>query len=358
MKKKVLSVLLAGCIAAGMAAGCGAKDEADGYRFEVVIKSFQSTYWQAALQGVGEAEAELGVTVNASGPISESDTADQVMMLNSAIEREPDGIILAASDRDAVLDSLKEAYDRGIPVVCFDTGVPDAPEGSVYATIVTDNEYAGGIAAEKMYEAIRDYIAGTAEKVRIGVINQDVASANITGRGMGFINRMKALCEADGKRVAVIGNAFYAGQVENNINEASADVILEVAVPFQTTVELSAAEASVIMKKKDTIAVFGSNQVTAEGVLAADKELKVLAGDPEDGIVGVGVDSGSALKKAVRDGTLIGAVTQAPVDQGRIAVETLYKICEGGSVSDVTTDCYWYDAGNMDEEDIARNLYD
>src|SRR5699024_12517164 len=51
-----------------------------------------------------------------------------------------DGIALAANDQSAVLDSLQDALDAGIPVVCFDTGVPDAPEGSVIATIATDNE--------------------------------------------------------------------------------------------------------------------------------------------------------------------------------------------------------------------------
>lgn len=360
MKREILAVLFGGCMAAAFVVGCGKKEgvTGEGYHFEVVIKSFQSTYWQAALQGIGEAEETLGVIVNANGPNSESDIADQVIMLNDAISREPDGIILAATDQTAVLDALQEAYDRDIPVVCFDTGVPNAPEGAVYATIVTDNEYVGSIAAENMYETIRDYIADAAESVRIGVVNQDVTSANITGRGMGFINKMKELCEADGKRVAVIGNQFYSVQVQENNDQALADVLIEVRVPIQTTVELSAAEASNIMKKEDTIAIFGSNQVTAEGVLAANKSLKVLAAAPEDGIVGVGVDAGTALKNAVRDGTLIGAVTQAPADQGRIAVETLYEICEGKAVSDVITDSYWYDADNMDEDPIARNLYD
>ena len=175
---------------------------------------------------------------------------------------------------------------------------------------------------------------------------------------MGFINKMKELIEADGKTVAVIGNQYYVDQVENNGDEGSADVIIEVAVPAQTTVELSATEASNIMNKEDTIAIFGSNQVTAEGVLTANQNLSVLAATPEEGIVGVGFDAGATLKAAVADGTLIGAVTQAPVDQGNLAIHALYDYCEGNEVEDIATDSYWYDAENMEEADIAPNLYD
>ena len=371
MKKKVLAVLLGGCMVVGMRAGCGSKggetkttDEGNktegsgdskGYHFEVVVKSFQSSYWQAAVQGINQACDELGVTANTTGPNAESDIADQVNMLNNAINKDPDGIALAACDQNSVIDSLKSALEKKIPVVCFDSGVPDAPEGSVYATVVTDNEQAGGIAAEHIYEAIKDRIGNG--QVRVGEVNQDATSANISERGMGFINKFIELAKADGKTVAVVGNDFYVNQVKDNGDQASADVVLEVAVPAQTTVELCATEASNIMNKDDTIAMFGSNQVSAEGVLTANQNLNKLGTD-EGKIVGAGFDAGSVLKAAVKDGTMLGAVTQSPLMQGKISIETLAKICDGESVEDVTTDGYWYDSTNMDDEDISPNLYD
>lgn len=370
-EKKVLAVLLGGCMVVGMLAGCGSKaddtkkadgdtktdgsGDSKGYHFEVVVKSFQSSYWQAAVQGINQACDELGVTANTTGPNAESDIADQVNMLNNAINKNPDGIALAACDQNSVLDSLQSALDKKIPVVCFDSGVPDAPEGSVYATVVTDNEQAGGIAAEHIYEAIKDRIGNG--QVRVGEVNQDATSANISERGMGFINKFIELAKADGKTVAVVGNDFYVNQVKDNGDQASADVVLEVAVPAQTTVELCATEASNIMNKDDTIAMFGSNQVSAEGVLTANQNLNKLGTD-DDKIVAAGFDAGSVIKAAVKDGTLLGAVTQSPLMQGKISIETLAKICDGESVEDVTTDGYWYDSTNMDDEDISPNLYD
>ena len=370
MKKKVLAVLLGGCMVVGMLAGCGSKandtktddgnktegsGDSKGYHFEVVVKSFQSSYWQAAVQGINQACDELGVTANTTGPNAESDIADQVNMLNNAINKDPDGIALAACDQNSVIDSLKTALEKKIPVVCFDSGVPDAPEGSVYATVVTDNEQAGGIAAEHIYPAIKDKLGKG--QVRVGEVNQDATSANISERGMGFINKFIELAKADGFTVAVVGNDFYVNQVKDNGDQASADVILEVAVPAQTTVELCATEASNIMNKDDTIAMFGSNQVSAEGVLTANQNLNKL-GTGEGKIIGAGFDAGAVLKAAVKDGTMLGAVTQSPLMQGKISIETLAKICDGESVEDVTTDGYWYDSTNMDDEDIFPNLYD
>lgn len=375
MKKRVLAVLLGGCMVAGLLAGCGgsssssssdsssdsAKSDGDsgkGYHFEVVVKSFQSSYWQAAVQGIEQAQDELGVTTNTTGPNAESDIADQVNMLNNAINQNPDGIALAACDQNSVIEALQSAKDKGIPVVCFDSGVPDAPEGSVYATVVTDNGGAGAIAADKIYEAVKDKIAKADGQVRVGEVNQDATSANITERGMGFVNRFIELAKEDGKTVAVVGNDYYVNLVEDNGDAKTADIIIEVAVPAQTTVELCATEASNIMNKNDTIAMFGSNQVSAEGVLTANQNLNVLGSDVEKNIIAAGFDAGSTIKSAVKDGTLIGAVTQSPLMQGKISIETLYDICEGKEVKDVQTDGYWYDSTNMDDADISPNLYD
>ena len=375
MKKRVLAVLLGGCMVAGLLAGCGgsssssssdsssdsAKSDGDsgkGYHFEVVVKSFQSSYWQAAVQGIEQAQEELGVTTNTTGPNAESDIADQVNMLNNAINQNPDGIALAACDQNSVIEALQSAKDKGIPVVCFDSGVPDAPEGSVYATVVTDNGGAGAIAADKIYEAVKDKIAKADGQVRVGEVNQDATSANITERGMGFVNRFIELAKEDGKTCAVVGNDYYVNLVEDNGDAKTADIIIEVAVPAQTTVELCATEASNIMNKNDTIAMFGSNQVSAEGVLTANQNLNVLGSDVEKNIIAAGFDAGSTIKAAVKDGTLIGAVTQSPLMQGKISIETLYDICEGKEVKDVQTDGYWYDSTNMDDADISPNLYD
>ncbi len=71
MKKKLVAVLLSTAMVFSLAA-CGGGDakteeggdkaesgDSKGYHFEVIVKSFQSTYWQAAVQGIDKACEEL-----------------------------------------------------------------------------------------------------------------------------------------------------------------------------------------------------------------------------------------------------------------------------------------------------------
>ena len=146
MKKRVLATLMSVSLVAAMLVGCGnsdstpasssndsstSKTESSGdsssastdasstdtastggdYKFEIIVKSYQSSYWQAAVTGVNQKAEELGVTVNCTGPNAESDIADQVNMLNNAINSAPNGIGLAACDQKACLDSLQTAMD-------------------------------------------------------------------------------------------------------------------------------------------------------------------------------------------------------------------------------------------------------
>lgn len=332
----------------------------EAYVFPMMVKSFQSTYWEAAMKGMDMAKEELGVDYKAQGPNSESDIADQVNMINTAIGTNPAGLGLAACDTSSVLEALQTCADKGIPVVTFDTGVADAPEGSVVAEVCTDNAQAGSVAAENMYAAIKDVIANADGQVIIGEVNQDATALNIQQRGGGFIDKMIELLQADGKTVAVTGNEFYVNAATTaDATEADADVVIQVAVPAQTTVELCSTEAQAILSKENCIAIFGSNQTAAEGVLAANANLNVLGSDAAAGdVIGVGFDAGSIIKAAVQDGTFLGAVTQSPLMMGYYAIYALTAAANGQEVSDVPTDGYWYDATNIDDETIAPNLYD
>ena len=332
----------------------------EAYEFPMMVKSFQSTYWDAAQEGMKKASEELGVTYKAQGPNSESDIADQVNMINTAIASNPVGLGLAACDTSSVTDALKTCAEKGIPVVTFDTGIADAPEGSVVCEVCTDNNQAGAVAAENMYNSIKDVVKDADGQVVIGEVNQDATAQNIQQRGTGFINKMIELLQADGKTVAVSGNEFYVNAAEGADADAKdADVVIQVAVPAQTTVELCSTEAQAILSQENCIAIFGSNQVSAEGVLAANSNLNVLGSDAANGdVIGVGFDAGSIIKAAVKDGTFVGAVTQSPLMMGYYAIYALTAAANGQELQDVPTEGYWYDATNMDDESIAPNLYD
>lgn len=329
----------------------------DNYNFQVIIKSMSSDFWRAAATGAEDEGKLLGVTVNVIGPSSNTDIADQVQMLNNAINGKPDGIALAASDREAVLDSLQMALENNIPVICFNSGVPNAPEGSVYATASTNNYNAGGIAAENMYIALKDVIANSSSVVRIGVINQDVTSQSVVERGLGFIDKMVELIKNDNKKVAVIGSDKYVDDAKDAGDVNGANVIIEVRVPAQATSELCATEAGVLLNEPDLIGIMGTNQETAEGIITANEMLGKLGVDPAAGnIIACGFDSGATIVSAIENGTMYGAVTQSPRFQGQIAVDLLTMIANGEEVHDEETPAFWYDSKNMNDPEISPNL--
>ena len=349
--------------AASAAATSAAAASGKSYHFEIVSKGFQSTYWQAVYKG---AQAELKklntdagsekYTMNFVGPDSESDIAVQVQEFTSALNAKPDAIGLAALDTNALLDSIKSVASKKIPIIGFDSGVPKAPAGAVYANASTDNYAAGKVAADGLYKKIKDQIGK--KQVRIGEVNQDATSESITNRGLGFIDEMVALLKADNFTAVVTGNDKYVGSSKGSTGKAAdANVIIEVRVPAQTTTELCATEAGVILNEKDTIAIFGSNQTAAEGVITADGTLNVC-GSEAGKIIAVGFDSGKVIKAAVTAGTMFGAVTQAPVTIGKDLIDLLAASAEGKSVKNTDTGCQFYTKDNIASTEVAQNLYD
>ncbi len=369
MKRKVFSVLLSVVMVVTMLAGCGNKTQettktpaatdnaakateeaGDGELFiYLVSKGFQHQFWQAVKQGAEEAAAELGAKIEFVGPNTESDIADQVQMLNNAINLKPDAIGLAALSTEACTEAIQAAKDAGIPIIGFDSGVPNAPEGAIYANASTDNYKAGELAAENTYALIKDKIANATSTVRIGAMNQDATSESIINRGSGFVNKMKSLIEADGKTVSVEGHDKW-----NNKKEG-ANVIIDVAVPASVTAEASAIDGQNLLNKADIIAIYGSNQHSGEAIVNANANLQKLG---PDGVIGVAFDSGALIKGAVKDGTLAGAVTQDPLSIGRKTVELAVAAAKGETVADVDTGCQWYTSENMEDASIAPNLYD
>lgn len=358
MTKKVLlsAALVAAMLGANISATMVSAADYSDVTVEIIAKGFQHQFWQAVLLGAETKAEELGCTINFVGPNSESDIADQVQMLDAAINKAPSAIGLAALDTEACLESIATAQEAGIPIIGFDSGVPGAPEGAIWANASTDNYAAGKLAAEKTWELIKDRVLNTEEAVRIGVLSQDSTSESAISRGLGFIDKMCEYVTAEGETVTLEGNdLFVSGAAVEAVEDGT--VIIETLVPTQVTSELSAIDCQTLLNKEDTICIYGSNQHSGEAMVTGNENL-MRFGTGEDDVIGVAFDSGMVIKAAVADGTFAGAVTQAPVSIGANLVELCCKAAAGEAVSDVDTGCQWYTAENMNDEDIAPNLYD
>ncbi len=326
----------------------------------VISKGFQHQFWQTVMKGSEDAAAKYGVEMTFQGPPSESDINDQVEMLNSALSKNPAAICLAALDTESVSSQLTDAKSKNIPVVGFDSGVPNAPEGAIAATAATDNEAAGALGAQSMFDnavfAEKLKAATPENPVTIGCASQDATSASIVGRTVGFLNKMKELCEGlYPGAVEVVGHDNYKVAAT-----APVAVSIQVAIPPTSSTTDCQVACQGLLNAKNLIGLFCSNAGTVDGLLAATtdgSDLDREAGKFKDLTV-VGFDAGATQKAAVKNGWFIGAITQDPYMIGYLAVELAYKAINGETVADADTGCKFYTAANMDEPDIAQLLYD
>lgn len=283
----------------------------------LVSKGFQHQFWQAVKAGADKAAAELDVEVTFEGPDNETMVDRQIDMLSAALAKNPKAIGFAALDSQAAIPLLRQAQEKGIPVVAFDSGVDsDIP----VATASTDNVAAAALAADKMAEAIGG--AG-----QVAVVAHDQTSRTGIDRRDGFVDRMA---------------------------EAHPDVEI-VTVQYGDGDHLKSTEItkSILQANPDLKGIFGTNEGSAIGVVNGVRELGT------EGVTIIGYDSGAQQKQAVRDGLMAGAITQNPVGIGYETVRAAVAAANGESVEpNIDTGFFYYDASNMDDPEIAAVLYD
>jgi ribose transport system substrate-binding protein len=163
MKKilKVPVVVLCLLMAFGGATGTVAQTEPkplkDEYRF-VMIPILAQAWFDIVKESAEQTAAELGaqlgtrIVIDYQAP-AQADLVEQNTLLERAIATNPDGITIDANDVDASMPILKDAQDRGIPLVLF---VSTAPEGSGITYVSNDFYEQGTILANELLKRINN----------------------------------------------------------------------------------------------------------------------------------------------------------------------------------------------------------
>jgi ribose transport system substrate-binding protein len=317
--KKIIFTLLALLFVVALIAGCGSTDSgsSDTPYIPVISKGFQHQFWQAVKTGSEQAAAEYNVEITFEGPETEAMVDKQVEMFQTALDKNPVAICLAAVDSKAFQPLLEKAKAAGIPVIGFDSGVDsDIP----VTTAATDNIAAAALAADKMAELI----GGAGE---VAVIAHDQTSRTGIDRVDGFVGQMDTK-HAD---ITVVDVQYGGGDQLKSTDLAKA----------------------IIQAHPNLKGFFGANEGSIIGVLNAVKELGM-----EGQIVVIGYDSGQQQMDAIRSGAEAGAITQNPIGIGYKCVEAAYKAYKGESLpTTIDTGFMWYDASNIDDEEIQAVLY-
>ena len=350
--KKLIALLLALVMVLGLVA-CGAKEPADTdptgestaapateKTIAVVAKGESHAFWQAVKAGAEAAGAEKGYKITFQGPASETaaDVPNQITMVQTALSNNVDGLVLATIGT-GFTDLLKQAYDKEIPVVSFDSGIwaddvaalDSANKNPILANVATSNIAAAAVAAENLFAAIKADIAA-ADKYVVGVIQHDQTQTGVD-RAKGFIDKFKELADAD---ETTKGKYEIAHEIKDgDANQAY----------------VGALEA---LYEKGAKAIFMCN----EGVVKQVYDATASAAGKYDAIKFCGFDAGTKQInwiKAESGPQLVGSVAQDSFNIGYNAVMECIKAVEGGEAQKVDIAGAWYNKDNIDQM-IKDNL--
>ncbi len=204
--------MLAACGGGGdTGSGGGETPAGKGFTIAMIAKSSTNPVFLSGRQGAEAAAAELsrehGVTVRIDWltPPNE-DGAVQAQRIAEAVNSGANAILLSASDAGKVRMAVNEAVERGVPVMTFDSDVPDSRRFSFY----------GGDDV-KMGTQVMDELAaqmGGSGKVAIIAGNQNAPNLQ---------NRVKGVRETAKKYPGItIVDAFYHAETPQ---DAAAEVL-------------------------------------------------------------------------------------------------------------------------------------
>ncbi|MCG0315025.1 MAG: sugar ABC transporter substrate-binding protein [Calditerricola sp.] len=295
--KRALSLLLAlamiglagcrGAPAGGDASGSPEEGAGDKPEIVVVLKTVSSQYWRFVEAGAKQAFADLGVNGTVIGPASEAQVMEQVNMLEDALSRNPDALVVAPIQPSTAIPVFERYREKGIPVILIDT---DAGWPGQTTFIGTDNATAGRQGGELLASMLQP-----GDKVALisGALGNPATDARIKGA--------KAALEKAGMVVVA--------QQPADSDKAKAMAVME----------------NILQTAPDVKGVFCANDDMAIGALRAieakGRKLPVI-----------GTDGTLEALEAILAGSLAGTVAQRPVEMGYKGVEYALKVVKGETI--------------------------
>ena len=327
--KKLIALLLVLVLAVSMVA-CANASSGKG-TIAVIAKGETHAFWQAVKAGAEAAGKDNGYSVTFQGPTSESESEvpNQRAMVQSALANKNTKAIVLATIGLGFADELVSAYDKGLPVVEFDSGLynnnADVTSGKdpVIGSVATDNRKAGGVVAENFYAYLKAQNVLT-NGYKVGVIQHDATSTGID-RAEGFIEKIEELAKADNITLEI-----NRQEKQNNAGEYKLGL---------TALTEWGAQA-----------IFMTNEGVVNEVYPEVKD----NAEPYKNILFCGFDAGTNQYNWIKDAgascaLLVGSVAQDSYSIGYQAVALAIAKLEGKEVKDVGIGGQWYNKDNIDD---------
>ena len=215
-------------------------------------------------------------------------------------------------DWKAIKPALEACKKAGVAVFVVDTDVEDSEEA--ISVIQSDNYKAGELVAKDMMKRLPN-------GANIVILSHyNVHSTQV--RKKGFLDKIKGH-----KEYKIIANSYSTSEIE--VANMEMDRIIKSGVKIDV--------------------VFGNNDPTAVGALAAIKMNKI----PENDILVDGVDGSPYAKQLISKNYMVGTAAQHPIIMGRTAAGKAYEYLNGKKVEkNIVIDVDMITKDNLNEINI------
>lgn len=310
-----LSLLLV-CQTMTGCAGIGNEQQEEERYIAVICKGSQHQFWRTVEQGARDAGEELGAKISFEAPEDETQVDVQIKMMEKAIKKKADAIVLAPLDTEKLNNVVDQAVEAGIPVITLDS---DITTKSRVATIGTSNESAGAIAARNA----ADQIGG---KGKIAIIAHVEGAQTAVERRGGFIDELK-----DESDIEIVGTSYCDGDA-GKAKEQALDYL---------------------KRYPELKCIYGANEGSAVGAAAAVREL-----DKQESVKVIGFDSSDEEIAYLEEGVIDGMMVQNPYNMGYLGVRNINKVLDGKEIEEkIDTGATYVNIDNLKDEDTQWLLY-
>ncbi|MNO14619.1 D-ribose-binding periplasmic protein precursor [compost metagenome] len=297
----LLIVLLSSCGRSG-----GGGDNKQVIDVDMIVKMDRGDYWKTTKLGAEVAAKEYNVRLNFLAPENENDVEGQIQLMEGAIKRRPDAIILAASDYEALGQVTDRTSYYDIPVISMDSEVAST---KVKTFVGTNNYEAGQKAAERLVEL-------TGPESEIGIMNFVQGARNANQREEGFLDY---IARFPGVNVVDIQ---YCGSDEKLAYNLTADMLKR--FPDLDGIVSLSAESSI-----------GAGRAVDE--LGYGGKVKMIA-----------FDNPPEMLELLQEEKVQAMVVQNPFNNGYMAVAAAVQAARGEKLQDrIPTDTKLIDLNNM-----------
>jgi ribose transport system substrate-binding protein len=329
MSRRILAVIIAVTLAAVALATTAALGSSTSqtspqahkktYTFYLVAGIASDAFYLTMKKGAQAAAKKLGnVKVVFTGSPAAFSPNTQIPFLNGAIARHPSAILIAPTDKTALIGPIQRAINSGIPVATVDTFIT---KPIAFTNVSTNNPAGGRAAATALATAI-----GKSGDVAAISVNPGISTTD--QRRDGFAAQLKKY-----------PNINYLGVQYCNDDQTKAS---------NQTSALLAGHPN--LKGMFAMNVVSGNGVT-QAVKAAGKSGKVKL---------VEFDAGPPQVQALKAGTIDALVAQYPYGIGQKAVQLAYRYVTGhrtGIKKHYGTGSAIITRANVNKPSIKKYLY-